>query len=175
MDAGIQDRGMLWMLEEEECGNRMTPSTPSSAGRVTDVEAMGGTLAKLSVSALMFDYILTGPISGVSAGQYIVGLTAQTLTSLGHPWAPSKETINLLAAGMAILITGYFRWRNIRGMHESSSDALRIAHRSPPGVQGRRRHLDGKIARGEARVILMFNQQDRSLRQIAPLVQMFPA
>jgi len=31
-------------------------------------EAMGGTLAKLSVSALMFDYVLTGPISGVSAG-----------------------------------------------------------------------------------------------------------
>src|SRR5437762_6484331 len=29
-------------------------------------EAMGGTLAKLSVSALMFDYMLTGPISGVS-------------------------------------------------------------------------------------------------------------
>ena len=37
-------------------------------------EAMGSFLAKLSVSALMFDYILTGPISGVSAGQYIVGL-----------------------------------------------------------------------------------------------------
>src|ERR1700688_1691928 len=31
-------------------------------------EAMGSTLAKFSVSALMFDYILTGPISGVSAG-----------------------------------------------------------------------------------------------------------
>ena len=26
-------------------------------------EAMGGTLAKLSVSALLFDYVLTGPIS----------------------------------------------------------------------------------------------------------------
>src|SRR5438094_5909642 len=37
-------------------------------------EALGGTLAKISVSALMFDYILTGPISGVSAGQYIAGL-----------------------------------------------------------------------------------------------------
>src|SRR3954470_21183378 len=37
-------------------------------------EAMGGTLAKLSVSALLFDYVLTGPISGVSAGRYIVGL-----------------------------------------------------------------------------------------------------
>ena len=31
-------------------------------------EAMGGFLAKLSVSALLFDYVLTGPISGVSAG-----------------------------------------------------------------------------------------------------------
>src|SRR6516162_8647276 len=30
-------------------------------------EALGGFLAKLSVSALMFDYILTGPTSGVSA------------------------------------------------------------------------------------------------------------
>src|SRR5437667_320275 len=37
-------------------------------------EAMGGTLAKFSVSALMFDYILTGPISGVSAGLYLTGL-----------------------------------------------------------------------------------------------------
>src|SRR5207249_478719 len=43
-------------------------------------EAMGGFLAKLSVSALMFDYILTGPISGVSAGQYIVGLVLDSLT-----------------------------------------------------------------------------------------------
>ena len=41
-------------------------------------EAMGGFLAKLSVSALMFDYILTGPISGVSAGQYIMGLLLDT-------------------------------------------------------------------------------------------------
>ena len=37
-------------------------------------EAMGGTLAKFSVSALMFDYVLTGPISGVSAGLYLAGL-----------------------------------------------------------------------------------------------------
>src|SRR5579864_3469911 len=36
-------------------------------------EAMGGTLAKISVSALMFDFVLTGPISGVSAGQYLTG------------------------------------------------------------------------------------------------------
>jgi amino acid transporter len=91
-------------------------------------EAMGGTLAKLSVSALMFDYILTGPISGVSAGQYIVGLAAQTVTYFGHPWAPSKAEINLLAAGLAVLVTLYFWWRNTKGIHESSDDALRIMY-----------------------------------------------
>ena len=91
-------------------------------------EAMGGMLAKLSVSALMFDYILTGPISGVSAGQYIVGLVAQTVTYFGHPWAPEKQTINLLAAGIAILVTVYFWWRNTKGIHESSDDALKIMY-----------------------------------------------
>src|SRR5437588_142107 len=42
-------------------------------------EALGGLLAKFAVSALMFDYLLTGPISGVSAGQYLVGLLIDTL------------------------------------------------------------------------------------------------
>lgn len=91
-------------------------------------EALGGTLAKLSVSALMFDYILTGPISGVSAGQYIVGLVAQTLTYCGRPWNPPAETTNLAAAGIAALITLYFWRRNTRGLHESSDDALRIMY-----------------------------------------------
>ena len=54
-------------------------------------EAMGGTLAKLSVSALMFDYILTGPISGVSAGQYIVGLDRADADLLRPSVEPSKE------------------------------------------------------------------------------------
>src|SRR5271168_3825446 len=47
-------------------------------------EAMGGFLAKLSVSALLFDYVLTGPISGVSAGQYIMGLVLETVATLWH-------------------------------------------------------------------------------------------
>src|SRR5580692_957217 len=34
-------------------------------------DAMGPFMARLSVSALIFDFILTGPISGVSAGQYL--------------------------------------------------------------------------------------------------------
>jgi amino acid transporter len=91
-------------------------------------EAMGGTLAKLSVSALIFDYVLTGPISGVSAGQYIVGLIAQVATALGHPWTPSPDTVNVWAAVIAVLVTLYFWWRNTRGLHESSDDALRIMY-----------------------------------------------
>lgn len=86
-------------------------------------EAMGGTLAKFSVSALMFDYILTGPISGVSAGQYIVGLINETsdYIHLGLHLNP-----NVGAAGFAILCTVYFWWYNIKGVHESSQKAMRI-------------------------------------------------
>src|SRR6202007_3302690 len=52
-------------------------------------EALGGTFAKLSVSALMFDYILTGPISGVSAGQYILGRMHDLMTvAAAHNWLP---------------------------------------------------------------------------------------
>jgi amino acid transporter len=91
-------------------------------------EAMGGNMAKLSVSALIFDFILTGPISGVSAGQYIVGLIAQTLTYFGYTWQPSVGTTNLLAAFIAALATLYFWRRNIKGIHESSDDALRIMY-----------------------------------------------
>lgn len=91
-------------------------------------EAMGGTMAKLSVSALIFDFILTGPISGVTAGKYIVGLVASTLTYSGNPWNPADETSNHLAALIAILATLYFWWRNLKGVHESSDDAMRIMY-----------------------------------------------
>ena len=91
-------------------------------------EAMGGTMAKLSVSALIFDFMLTGPISGVTAGKYIVGLIASTVTYFGHPWAPSDETGNYLAAVVAIFATLYFWWRNLKGVHESSDDAMRIMY-----------------------------------------------
>jgi len=86
-------------------------------------EALGGTLAKFSVSALMFDYILTGPISGVSAGQYIVGLINETSNyiHLGLHVSP-----NIGAAFFAILCTVYFWWYNIKGVHESSQKAMRI-------------------------------------------------
>jgi len=86
-------------------------------------EAMGGTLAKLSVSALMFDYVLTGPISGVSAGQYIVGLANELLHQLGGNVAiPSAAGSAVIAIG----ITLYFWRQNILGIEESSDKAMKI-------------------------------------------------
>ena len=87
-------------------------------------EALGGTLAKFSVSALLFDYVLTGPISSVSAGLYVAGLLNETMDAMGHQaWmVPPK----LFAAGFAILVTVYFWRKNIIGVHESSQKALRI-------------------------------------------------
>jgi amino acid transporter len=87
-------------------------------------EAMGGTLAKFSVSALMFDYILTGPISGVSAGQYIVGLVNETFDYLRIPIHHIPPGFG--AAFFAILVTIYFWWYNVKGVPESSQKAMRI-------------------------------------------------
>ena len=86
-------------------------------------EAMGGTLAKISVSALMFDYILTGPISGVSAGQYLAGFLNETLQYLHIHLVLST---NATAEVFAILVTLYFWWENVKGIPESSEKSLRI-------------------------------------------------
>jgi amino acid transporter len=89
-------------------------------------EAMGGTLAKISVSALLFDYILTGPTSSVSAGQYIVGWLVDFLRIPPTNWLASTVHQNYVAAVIAIGITLYFWWINTKGIHESSDQALRI-------------------------------------------------
>jgi amino acid transporter len=89
-------------------------------------EAMGGSLAKLSVSALLFDYVLTGPISAVSAGQYLSGFVADLSTRLGHPINMAGWHGDYFAAGFGVLVTAYFWWKNIQGMHESSEKAMRI-------------------------------------------------
>jgi amino acid transporter len=93
--------------------------------------AVGGNLAKLSVSALMFDYILTGPISAVAASDYLVGLVGDMLKlATGSPgWFDSTAHhafFNTVVVILSIAATVYF-WRlNIMGMHESSDKALRI-------------------------------------------------
>src|ERR1700693_6352355 len=86
-------------------------------------EAMGGTLAKFSVSALLFDYVLTGPISAVSAGQYLAGFIKDIGVYLHRPLNFSDDHF---AAGLAVFIVFYFWWKNTQGIHESRQKALQI-------------------------------------------------
>ena len=86
-------------------------------------QAMGGTLAKLSVSALLFDYILTGPISSVAAGQYVAGFLTDTFHHIGYNITVPD---NSFAAVFAIGVTLYFWYKNTQGIHESSERALQI-------------------------------------------------
>jgi len=100
-------------------------------------EALGGTFAKLSVSALMFDYILTGPISGVSAGQYITGLMNELMVVANNiHWLPPalmdsqnkplQFDMNSTAAVFAVAVTVFYWWQNIKGIENSSGKALRV-------------------------------------------------
>jgi amino acid transporter len=86
-------------------------------------EAMGGGLAKFSVSALLFDYVLTGPISAVSAGQYLAGFIKDIGVYLHRPLNFSDDHF---AAGLAVIVVAYFWRKNTQGMHESSQKALQI-------------------------------------------------
>src|SRR6185436_8671594 len=87
-------------------------------------EALSGTLAKFSVSALMFDYVLTGPISGVSAGLYLAGLINETAEYMHM--ASVHVNPPYFAAAFAVVVTLYFWRKNTIGIHESSEKALRI-------------------------------------------------
>jgi amino acid transporter len=100
-------------------------------------EALGGTLAKISVSALMFDYVLTGPISGVSAGQYIAGLINELLLAADtHGWVPQAlhqlfggtphVDVNATSVVIAAAVTLYYWWLNVKGIEESSEKAMRV-------------------------------------------------
>ena len=86
-------------------------------------EAMGGGLAKFSVSALLFDYVLTGPISAVSAGQYMAGFIKDIGIYLHRPLSFSDDHF---AAGLAVIVVLYFWWKNTQGIHESSQKAMQI-------------------------------------------------
>lgn len=89
-------------------------------------ESLGAFWAKAAVSALLFDYVLTGPISGVSAGQYIIGLTLETLAGVEIDEATRQSIKNWGSVAIACLVTLYFLRQNLLGLHESSTKALRI-------------------------------------------------
>ncbi|HEU5451113.1 MAG TPA: APC family permease [Terriglobales bacterium] len=100
-------------------------------------EALGGTLAKIAVSALMFDYVLTGPISGVAAGQYVVGLLNELLKfAFSHSLLPNflaahgapQLNVNFFSMLLCAAMTIYYWWENIKGIEESTDKALKIMY-----------------------------------------------
>jgi amino acid transporter len=86
-------------------------------------DAMGSFVARFSVSSLIFDYILTGPISVVSAGQYL-GRLLNEIAEMSK--SPLRVDPFLFAAFFGVAVTIYFWWSNIKGIHESSGKALHI-------------------------------------------------
>jgi len=86
-------------------------------------DSIGPTVAKLSVSSLVVDYILTGPISVVSAGQYLGRLLNELSETLKQNW---RTDPNAFSVFFSVAVTIYFWWSNIKGVPESSHKALRI-------------------------------------------------
>ena len=89
-------------------------------------EAMGNTMAKIAVSALVFDFVLTGPISAVSAGHYVHGFIESMVRQFIGAGSHFPIPGDVFAIGMAIAMTAYFWWLNIVGVEESSGKALKI-------------------------------------------------
>jgi amino acid transporter len=86
-------------------------------------DAMGPRMAKLSVSALVVDYVLTGPISSVSAGHYLGRLVNELSAQLHSDFRLPPDWF---AVAFGVSVTLYFWWQNVKGIHESSGKALRI-------------------------------------------------
>jgi hypothetical protein len=86
-------------------------------------DSVGPTVAKLSVSSLVVDYILTGPISAVAGGQYLGRLLNELSEYAGQSF---RIDPNGFAVFFSVLVTVYFWWSNIKGVPESSHKALRI-------------------------------------------------
>ncbi len=84
---------------------------------------LGGWFAKVSVSALVFDYILTGPISSVSGGHYLAGLLNDTFKISGIDIQFDRHFFSMATA---IVIVIFFWWENVKGIEESSSKAAKI-------------------------------------------------
>lgn len=85
--------------------------------------AMGKFVAKIAVSALVFDYVLTGPISAISAGLYISYL-AKSL--MGMAGMEASFSPNMLAVIFGVAVISYFWKANIRGVKESGDTNVKI-------------------------------------------------
>jgi amino acid transporter len=66
--------------------------------------ALGNWFARVSVSALVFDYVLTGPISSVSGGQYLSGLINDTIKSMGIEFHLDRNIFSMIIGGKMLKV-----------------------------------------------------------------------
>lgn len=110
--------GVLLMVYIESCGMFVR------SGVYPVVKAgLGDKPAKLAVSAVILDFLLTGPISGVAAGHYLGGLLISTAGQFG---VKLNFNTDIFAVITAVLITVYFWRQNVKGISESSGKSAKI-------------------------------------------------
>ena len=110
--------GLLLMLELEACSLFVR----GGAYKIVR-EGLGDRMAKLAASALVFDFLLTGPISAVTAGHYLVGLVNSFLAQFGASLHVPEGGFSVV---FGLLVTGYFWRQNVKGIEESSSKSAKI-------------------------------------------------
>lgn len=110
--------GLLLMVELEACSLFVR----GGAYKIVR-EGLGDTAAKLAASALIFDFILTGPISAVTAGHYLCGLANSFLEMAGLSFTLPEGGISVV---FGLLVTVYFWRQNVKGIEESSSKSAKI-------------------------------------------------
>ena len=110
--------GLLMMMYIESC------SMFTRGGVFPVVNAgLGENAAKAAAAAILFDFTLTGPISGLSAGHYLSGLINSVLKAIHLPFALPNETV---AVVFALLVTLYFWYQNVKGIEDSSDKSRKI-------------------------------------------------
>lgn len=110
--------GLLMMMYIESC------SMFTRGGVFPVVNAgLGENAAKAAAAAILFDFTLTGPISGLSAGHYLAGLINSFLKAIYLPFHLPEE---ICAVAFALCVTLYFWYQNVKGIEDSSDKSRKI-------------------------------------------------
>ncbi len=86
-------------------------------------DGLGDNSAKFAASAMAFDFLLTGPISSVTAGHYLSGLINSFLLQFGAGFTIPEKSFSVV---FALLVTAYFWRQNVKGIEESSTKSAKI-------------------------------------------------
>ncbi|MBQ4493528.1 MAG: APC family permease [Elusimicrobiaceae bacterium] len=110
--------GLLMMMYIESC------SMFTRGGVFPVVNAgLGENAAKAAAAAILFDFTLTGPISGLSAGHYLAGLINSILKAVYLPFEVPQD---ICAVVFALGVTLYFWYQNVKGIEDSSDKSRKI-------------------------------------------------